>query len=340
MSSFSHTGPHIVRLDGHISPVPHFPPTFTHTYTSYDRTPPDTQTIISRLADANVAITTRVPISAETIAICAKRKLKLIAVHAIGYDMVDLKACKEHGIKVCNVPAASNEAVAEHAIALFFAVRRRVVDMHNLVINTNEWAEKGSLASHFDGVPVTCRQEVVGIIGVGELGNRVANIFRSLNSTVLLSERPSCPPASTRPGRTPFVTVLAESTVIIITVPLAPTTLNLISTTELSLMKPDAVLINVARGGIVDEVALVKALWNRKIAAAATDVFVEEPAVSENSVLIKAAKEDALKGRLVLSPHLAWFARSSVEKLRVTTATNIEVWARGGDEGWNMVDLE
>lgn len=129
MGSFFPTGPHIVRLDGHISPEPTFPATFTHTYASYDRTPPDAETVTSRLADADVAITTRVPISAETIAICAKRRLKLIAVHAIGYDMIDLKACKEHGIKVCNVPGASNEAVAEHAVALFFALRRRVVGM-------------------------------------------------------------------------------------------------------------------------------------------------------------------------------------------------------------------
>lgn len=168
----------------------------------------------------------------------------------------------------------------------------------------------------------------------------MANVFRSLNTTVLLSERPSCPPNSTRPGRTPFTTVLAESTVIVITARLTPTTLNLISTPELSLMRPDAVLINVARGGIVDEAALVAALLDKNIAAAATDVYVEEPAVTENSVLVRAAKEDALKGRLVLSPHLAWFAQSSVEKLRMTTSKNIEVWANGADEGWNIVNLE
>jgi len=117
--------PHIVRLDGWVSPGPVFSESFKHTYTSHDHTPPDSAVIASRLANADVAVTTRVPITAETLAKCPK--LKVIAVFAIGTDMVDLAACKKYGVKVCNVPAASNEAVAEHAIALFFALRRNIV---------------------------------------------------------------------------------------------------------------------------------------------------------------------------------------------------------------------
>lgn len=117
--------PHIVRLDGWVSPPPVFSPSFKHTYTSHDHTPPDSETISSRLATADVAVTSRVPISAETLARCPK--LKLIAEFGVGTDMLDLAACKKHGVQVCNVPAASNEAVAEHAIALYFALRRNVV---------------------------------------------------------------------------------------------------------------------------------------------------------------------------------------------------------------------
>ncbi len=104
-------------------------------------------------------------------------------------------------------------------------------------------------------------------------------------------------------------------------------------------MRPDTLLINVARGGIVDEEALVEALEKKKIAGAATDVFFEEPAGVENSVLVRKAKEwsqevgkegkGGLNGRLILSPHIAWWARASIEKLRTTVAGNIEAWAKG-----------
>ncbi|TVY32111.1 putative 2-hydroxyacid dehydrogenase [Lachnellula subtilissima] len=129
----ANTTPHIVRLDGWVSPAPIFSPSFKHTYTSHDRTPSDTTTISSRLATADIAITTRVPITTATLSQCPR--LKLIAVFAIGIDMIDLAACKEHGVQVCNVPAASNEAVAEHAIALFFALRRNVCLIRSVYTN-------------------------------------------------------------------------------------------------------------------------------------------------------------------------------------------------------------
>ncbi|TVY31234.1 Glycerate dehydrogenase, partial [Lachnellula cervina] len=245
--------------------------------------PPSSATISSHLATADIAITTRVPITAATLAKCPR--LKLIAVFAIGTDMIDLAACKERGVQVCNVPAASNEAVAEHAIALFFALRRNIVGVHNKLVNTEDWMKTGNLTPTFGGLPGTCREEVMGIIGAGELGNRVATIARALGMSVLLSARknPTSPTTPT-PGRTAFTTLLQQSTVIILTCPLTPSTLNLISGPELSLMRPDALLINVARGGIVDEEALVCALREGRLKGAASDVFVEEPAGEANSV--------------------------------------------------------
>jgi lactate dehydrogenase-like 2-hydroxyacid dehydrogenase len=131
-----------------------------------------------------------------------------------------------------------------------------------------------------------------------------------------------------RPNRIPFTSALKTSTILILTLPLTPSTTSLITSTELSLMLPDSVLINVARGGIVVEEDLVQALKEGKIKGAATDVFVTEPAGKEN-VLVQAAREGSLGGRLVLSPHVAWFARSSIEKLRRVVTENIEGWARG-----------
>lgn len=154
--------------------------------------------------------------------------------------------------------------------------------------------------------------------------------------TVSLSERKGVPPSQTRPGYTPFSQILTTSTVLFLTLPLTPSTTNLITSSELSLMRPDALLINIARGGIVNESDLVHALKEGKIAGAATDVFVEEPAGRDN-VLVEAAREGELarSGRLILSPHVAWVGRSSVEKLRRVVVENVGVWAEGG--GGNVV---
>lgn len=165
-------------------------------------------------------------------------------------------------------------------------------------------------------------------------GNRVANICRSLGMAAHFAERKNTPPHLVRSSHTPFTTVLAQSTILFITLPLTAETLNLISTPEFNIMQNDVLLINVARGGIVDETALITALKEKKIGGAATDVFVEEPATLENSVLVQAtnkwAEEDSeLDGRLVLSPHIAWWARSSIKKLRTEVGLNIEAWAAG-----------
>lgn len=163
--------PHIVRLDGIHTPPPTFSPSFPHTYTSHDYTPFTDSAIISALTSpvpANVAITTRVPITEVVLKACPQ--LKMIAVLAIGTDMIDLAACKQYGVTVSNVPAASNESVAEHAISLFFALRRKVVRMHGLTVQGGLWGKTGSLKNEFGECPGTCREEVVGIVGSGELG--------------------------------------------------------------------------------------------------------------------------------------------------------------------------
>ena len=169
--------------------------------------------------------------------------------------------------------------------------------------------------------------------------------------TVHFADRKDTPSSSVRPGKVPFHQVLAQSTTLFLTLPLTPNTTNLLSTPEFSLMRPDALLINVARGGIVDEEALIGALEEGKIGGAASDVFFEEPAGVENSVLVRNGREwgegvrnreggakgeeGRLNGRLVLSPHIAWWARSSIEKLRGTVAGNIEAWTQG--ESKNIV---
>lgn len=167
------------------------------------------------------------------------------------------------------------------------------------------------------------------------LGNRVATIAKALGMSVLLLDRKTA--VTPRPGRVLFATGLSQATIIVVTCPLTPSSINLISTPELALMRRDALLINVARGGIVDEEALMLALKEGRIMGVASDVFEKEPATKEESVLVRAAREEWSRGRLVLSPHLAWLARSSIEKLRVTVARNVVAWVAG--EPSNLVEL-
>jgi len=146
--------------------------------------------------------------------------------------------------------------------------------------------------------------------------------------TVLLADNKTTPDSAVRDGRYPFTHVLRASTIIALSLPLVSSTASLIAAPEFALMRPDALLLNVARGGIVVERDLVDALKERKIAGAATDVFIEEPAGLEN-VLVKAAGEEWARGRLVLSPHLAWLAKSSIDRLRSVSGANIEGWVKG-----------
>lgn len=169
-------------------------------------------------------------------------------------------------------------------------------------------------------------------------GKRVANIGRALGMTVLLSDRKSA--LQPRHGRTSFAEVISRATVIMVTAVLTPSTLDLVSGPELSLMRPDAVIINIARGGIINEKALVQALREGKVKGAASDVFVEEPAGSESSPLLKAAREGDLEGRLVVTPHVAWYARSSLERMRNVTGTNIEAWFAGRKDQMCSVDID
>lgn len=162
----------IVRLDGIHLPSPTFSPTLKHTYNEYPTTL-DISTIVPRLAShsTNIVITTTVPITRATL--LAVPTIKLVVAMAIGTDHIDLAACEELGVRVTNVPSASNESVAEHAFSFYFALRRRTVEFHRLASEGVLWREEGSLTKRVfgkAGFPESAREEVLGVIGVGELG--------------------------------------------------------------------------------------------------------------------------------------------------------------------------
>ncbi|TVY47794.1 Glycerate dehydrogenase [Lachnellula occidentalis] len=307
-------------------------PTFSipHTYKGFDNTPPEL--IAERIKDATIVISTRVPISEATIAQCPD--LQFIALMAAGFDIVDLEKCRERGIKVSNIPSASAEAVAEHAFTLYLSAKRRVVELHNLTREGVEWPLRRMGTHKFNGVPRTCKSETMGIVGYGNLvpgllplttkGKWIENIAKAMGMTVIIADRKGTPPNATRPGRTEFTQTLQRSDVLILCCPLDVSTRGMIGEAELKLMDSRSLLVNVARGGVVDEDALVKALRNSWISGAAVDVFASEPVTPSTSPLLA----DGIPN-ITLSPHVAWYADSSIENLKVILNSNIESFVAG-----------
>ncbi|RHZ54459.1 D-isomer specific 2-hydroxyacid dehydrogenase family protein [Aspergillus thermomutatus] len=326
---------HIVFLQADYCPIPEFrfPPGHTFTTTVYQQT--SLSELHSRIHDASVVVFSYIPFDSHTLSPEVTPHLKLIAVAAVGTDCIDLEACRKRGIIVSRSIGANVDSVSEHAIGLYFASRRRLLDMH-LLTRAGEWAHrKGALMFQVldkDGQPpLSCQDEVAGIIGNGIVGQRIAQLARNLGMKVLISARKD-PAASASLStvdsieRTPFDAVIRQSTVIFVAVPLSNSTRNLISIPELENMSPHTVIVNVSRGGIVDEEALLEALREGTIAGAATDVFREEPAGLHNSPLLS---EETKNLNLIVTPHLAWLSKKTLANYSQMVKQAIEGWSAG-----------
>lgn len=243
---------------------------------------------------------------------------------AAGYDGTDVEACRERGITVCNIPHASSESVAEHAISLVLAVKRRVVELDAVTKKGEEWPAKRTTIHRFGGLPKTWRKDVMGIIGYGTLGKRIEGIAKALGMTVLQAERKGS--RSVRLSRTDFYETLQKSSIVVLCCPLDATTRGMVGDKELRAMNKEAILVNVSRGGVVEELSLVTALKEGWIKGAATDVFEEEPASASSPLLAEGIPN------LTLSPHIAWYADSSIENLQATVKSNIENFVAGRPE--------
>ncbi|KAI3332056.1 glycerate dehydrogenase [Xylariaceae sp. AK1471] len=310
----------IVALETVFCPLPDFTLPAPHTceFRDYERTRPDQ--VAERIRDADIVIMTILPLTAEILSPKATPNLKMISVIASGTDTVDLAACKARGIAVGNSPHCNETAVTEHVLALYFATRRSIILTHSL-IRTGDWATKRSQQRTMNGPdgkpPRTCRSELVGIIGYGGIGRTIESAVNMLGMTTVIAGRKGVPAPE---GRIPFETAIRECSVLVICLPRSPETLNLISEAEFNEMKPYTLLINVSRGGIVDENALVSALRKGKIAGAGTDVYSQEPAGPDNSALLAADTADL---NLVTTPHVAWYAEETLDNYSKACRMNV-----------------
>ena len=276
-------------------------PAFSHQWIEYPAT--SAEQTLARLQDATIVITNKVLLRRDTLE--QLPGLKMVAVAATGINNVDIDCCREHGIVVSNIRNYSVHTVPEHVFMLMLALRRNLLAFHADVRN-GAWqkSEQFCLFTH----PVRdLYGSTLGIIGHGAIGKAVQQIALVFGMKVLLAEHKGA--TAVRNGYTAFDTVLRESDVISLHLPLNEQTRHLIGAAEFACMKPDALLINTARGGLVDEAALLEALRSRHIGGAGFDVLEKEPPTEGHPLL------DIDLPNFIMTPHIAWSGREAMQML-------------------------
>ena len=263
-------------------------------------------------------------------------RLKLIATRSTGYDHVDLDWCKAHGVAVANVPDYGDSTVAEHAFALLLAVARNLVEAVERT-RRGDFSQAGLRGFELRG-------KTLGVIGTGRIGRRAIEIAGGFGMDVVAYDLYPDEDAATQFGfrYADLDEFLADADVITLHVPATPGTASLLSDREFDLMKSGALLINTARGNVVDVPALVRALADGKVRAAGLDVLPQEPLVREEAQIFRGASSDGydLKAlvanhvllrfpNVIVTPHNAYNTQSAVRRIIETTVENIEAFGRG-----------
>jgi glycerate dehydrogenase len=277
-------------------------PAFDHEWIEHDRTAPDQ--VVERLQGADIAISNKVPIGRDAIE--QLPDLKMICVPATGYDRFDVAACKERGIVVSNVRGYATNTVPEHAFALILALRRGLVGFRQDVIN-GKWQEEDQFC--FFTHPINdLANSTIGIMGEGALGQGVATLARAFGMEVLFAAHKGA--TGLGPLYTPWDEVLERSDIITLHAPLMPSTKNMIARPEFEKMKRRPILINCARGGLVDEADLVAALDEKLIAGIGFDCLTTEPPLPDNPLLAVLDRPN-----VIVTPHTAWASNEAMQTL-------------------------
>ena len=291
-------------------------PGFADEYVEHAKTSPDQ--VVERLSGATVAITNKVPLREADLS--RLPDLKMIAVAATGYDVIDIPYCKSRGIAVANIRNYAVLTVPEHAFSLILALRRNLL-AYRQDVEAGVW-QKSDQFCFFTHEIGDLHGATLGIIGEGVLGQGTAHIAEhGFGMKVLFADH--APPRVPGITFTPFEQVLRESDVISLHCPLTPETRNLIGEQELRMMKRNALLINTSRGGLVDEHALIRALDEGWIAGAGFDVLTTEPPKNGHPLL------DVRRPNFILTPHVAWASDGAMQFLADQLIDNIEAWQGG-----------
>lgn len=285
-------------------------------FEAFDSTP--RELVAERVAGAEFVFVNKIAMTKEII--CAAGNLRFIGLTATGVDNVDLYAAKRLGVAVCNIRAYCTQSVVEHVFAVLLNLTHSI-RQYDRSVRSGAWQR----ADNFCMLEFPIHElsaKTIGIVGHGVLGSGVADIAKQFGMSVMLARRPGQQP-SPDDGRHAIEDILRQCDVVSLHCPLTEQTRGLIGADQLKLMKPGAILINTARGGLVDTAALAEALREGTIAGAATDVLPQEPPVDGDPLL------DYEGDNLILTPHIAWGTVEARQNAINEVAANVRAFLAG-----------
>ena len=285
--------------------------------TVYPRGTNDQQEVIRRIGDAEIVLCNKTPVGRTVFEQCPN--MKLLCVVATGYNVVDTQAAKDHGVPVCNVPAYGTEMVAQFAIGLLLELCHHV-ELHNASVHAGEW-ERCPNFCYWKTPIMELAGKTMGIIGFGRIGRAVGRIARALGMKVLATGSRPCDEGLAIAEYVDLDTVLRESDVISLHCPLFPQTERMINRDTIAKMKDGVIILNTARGGLINEADLREALLSGKVYAAASDVTTREP-INADSPLLGL-------DNMIITPHIAWAATEARQRLLSVAIDNVRQYLAG-----------
>jgi glycerate dehydrogenase len=291
-------------------------PSFAHAWAEHDRTAP--ADVIRRLDGAHIAITNKVPIRRAQLEVLPA--LRMIAVAATGYDVIDIDACRERGIVVSNVKGYAVNTVPEHTFALILALRRGIAAYRQAVID-GAWQKAGQFCFHAHPIR-DLNGSTLGIVGEGAIGQAVARLGQAFGMRTLYAAHKGV--SGLGPLYTPFDEVMETSDVITLHSPLLAATRDLIGMTEFRKMKRKPLLINTARGGLVVEKDLVQALDEGLISGAGFDCLTAEPPPPDHPLLAGLGRPN-----VIVTPHVGWASQEAMQGCWSQVIGHIESFYNG-----------
>lgn len=290
-------------------------PNFDHKWIEYPETFADQ--VIERVSGATIIISNKRSLGEPQLS--RAPDVKLIAIAATGSDCVDLNYCRRRGIAVCNVRGYAANSVPEHVLMMILALRRNLI-AYRQDVERGLWNQSKQfclLTNELHDI----RSTTLGIIGYGSIGKSMARLAEAVGMRVLIAEHKNA--RAIREDRTPFEETLRHSDVVTLHCPLTDETRDLFGRAEFEMMKGDALLINTARGALIDDTALIDALRNRLIAGAGIDALREEPPVHGSPLF------DLNLPNFIITPHVAWASNEAVQALADQVIDNIEAFVAG-----------
>lgn len=284
--------------------------------TIYESTSSEAEAI-RRIGDAEIVLINKVQVTETMLAACPS--VKLIAVQATGYNVVDCEAAKRHGVTVCNVPSYGTAAVAQFTMALILELCHRI-GLHDASVHHGDWANCGNFC-YWLTPQMELAGKTLGIVGFGRIGQAVAKVARGFGLNILAYSRTQYPEGQALAEYVDLDTLLKKSDIISLHCPLFPETFELVNASSIAKMKDGAILINTARGQLVNEADLTEALHAGKLRGAAVDVVSAEPMKADNPLLSAP--------NCIITPHIAWAPIESRQRLLDCVVENIRMFRMG-----------